>query len=88
MKRGMVNSMRITISTLNSEGPSVIVLGGLVAFRPVPSVGEWIFCLLLLWDSNAGVGDGSKVCVGYVELVSGLDCSGSEAAGGGSFLDE
>ena len=64
MKRGMVNSMRITISTLNLEGSSIVVLGGLVASRPVPSVGEWVFCLLLLRNGEGlllfdktGVGD-------------------------------
>ena len=52
IKKGRVNSMRITISTLNSEGLSVIVLGGLVAFRPVPSVGKWVLCLFLLRDGD------------------------------------
>ena len=35
-----------------SKGLSGEVLGGLVAFRPVPSVGEWVLCLLLLWDGD------------------------------------
>ena len=47
---GRLNSIRIMNSTL--ERLSLEVLGGLVAFRPVPSVGEWILCLLLLWDGN------------------------------------
>ena len=55
MKSGMVNSMRITISTLNSKGSSIIVLGGLAVFRPVPSVGKWVLCLLLLRNGDAGV---------------------------------
>ena len=65
-----------------------MVLGGLVAFRPVPSVGEWVFCLLLLWDSKAGVGDGGNVVVRYVKLMSGLDSSGNELAGNSSSFDE
>ena len=48
MKRGIVNSMRITISTLSLKGFASEVLGGLAAFRPVPSIGERVFCLLLL----------------------------------------
>ena len=67
---------------------SVKVLGGLVASRPVPSVGEWVFCLLLLWDGKSDVGVCSDVCVGNLESVIGLDCSSGEAAGGGGFLDE
>ena len=47
---GRLNSMRIMNSTL--ERSSVEVLGGLVAFRPVPSIGEWILCLLLLWNGD------------------------------------
>ena len=65
MKRGRVNSMRNIISTFLKRLP-VEVLGGLVASRPVPSVGEWVFCLLLLRDGEgllflfekAGVRDG------------------------------
>ena len=88
MKRGIVNSMRITISTLNLKGSSVIILGGLAAFRPVPSVSERVLCLLLLWDSDAGIGDSGEVCVRYVEPMSSLDCGSSEVASGGGFLDE
>ena len=88
MKRGIVNSMRITISTLNSEGLSLIVLSGLAAFRPVPSVGEWVFCLLLLWDGETDVRVSGNVCVGYFKLVVGLDGSGSKMAGSGGFLGE
>ena len=88
MKRGMVNSMRIMISTSNLKRSAVEVLGGLAAFRPVPSVGEWVFCLLLLWDGETDVGVSSNVSVGYFELMIGLDCSGSEATGGGGFLDK
>ena len=80
--------MRITISTLNSEGLSVEVLGGLVVFRPVHSVGEWILCLLLLWDGETDVRVSGDVCVGYFDSVVGLSGNGSEAAGGGGFLDE
>ena len=75
---------------------SVEVLGGLVAFRPVPSIGEWVLCLLSLWDgdrllslfSNASVRDGGEVSVCYFESVSSLDGGSSEAAGSSSFLDE
>ena len=94
MKRGMVNSMRTTISTLNLEGLPVKVLGGLVASRPVPSIGEWVLCLLLLWDGDGlsfgdtSVGVGCEVCVCHFESVSSLDSSCGETAGGGSFLDE
>ena len=70
------------------ERSSVVVLGGLVAFRPVPSVGEWVFCLLLLRDSSAGVCDGSEMGVCCFEPMGCLNCSGSEVAGGSSFLDE
>ena len=34
------------------KGFAITVLGGLVAFRPVPSIGEWVLCLLLLRDGN------------------------------------
>ena len=44
---GRLNSMRRMNFTLKRF--AVIVLGGLAAFRPVPSVGEWVLCLLLLW---------------------------------------
>ena len=83
-----MNSMRITISSLNSKRLTVEVLGGLVAFRPVPSVGEWVLCLLLLWDGESDVRVGSDVCVSNLESVVGLGCSSGEAAGGSSFLDE
>ena len=71
-------------------------MGGLVAFRPVPSVGEWILCLLLLRDSkglllcfgNTSIGDGGEMCVCYFESVSSLDSNGGKAACGGGFLDE
>ena len=59
---GRLNSMRRMNSTLKRS--AVVVLGGLVAFRPVPSIGEWIFCLLLLRDSEAAIRDGSDVVVG------------------------
>ena len=88
IKKGKVNSMRIMISTLNSEGSTVKVLGGLVAFRPVPSVGEWVFCLLLLRDGETDVRVSGDVCVGYFDSVVGLSGNGSEVAGGGGFLDE
>ena len=67
---------------------SVEVLGGLVAFRPVPSVGEWVFCLLLLRDGEGDVGVCGDVCVSNLESVVGLDCGSSEAAGSGGFLDK
>ena len=73
----------------------VEVLGGLVAFRPVPSVGEWVFCLLLLLDGDrllafdkTSIGDGGEMCVCYFESVSSLDSGSCEAAGGSGFLDE
>ena len=78
--------MRIMNSTLKRS--SVVILGGLVAFRPVPSVGEWVFCLLLLWDSETAVWDGSEVVACYVILVSGLHSSGGKLASRGGFLDE
>ena len=67
---------------------TVEVLGSLVGFRLVPLIREWVFCLLLLGDSNAGVGNSGEVGVCYVQFVDGLNGGGSEAAGGGSFLDE
>ena len=88
IKRGIVNSMRITISTLSLEGSAIVVLGGLAVFRPVPSVSKWVLCLLLLRDGNSGVGDSSKMCICYTELVGGLDGGGGESSGGGGFLDE
>ena len=88
MKRGMVNSMRAMISTLSLEGFAIVVLGGLAAFRPVPSIGEWIFHLLLLWEGETAVGDGGDVVVCYVKLMGGLDSSGGKLMGGGCFLDE
>ena len=71
-------------------------MGGLVAFRPVPSVCKWVLCLLLLWDGrgllslfgNAGIRDGGEVSVCYFKSVGSLNSSGGEAAGGGGFLDE
>ena len=83
---GRLNSIRKMNSTL--KGSAVVVLGGLAVFRPVPSIGKWVLCLLLLGNGDAGVGDGSKMSVCYVEPVGGLDCGGSEAACGGGFLDE
>ena len=83
-----MNSMRIMISTLNLEGSSIEVLGGLVAFRPVPSVGEWVFCLLLLRDGEGDVGISGDVSVSYFQSMVGLYGGGSEAASGGGFLDE
>ena len=73
---------------MSLEGSAVEILSGLAAFRPVPSVGEWVLCLLLLWDGESGVGDGGKMCVCYVESVGGLDGGGSELVGGGSLFDE
>ena len=73
---------------LSLEGSPVEVLGGLVAFRPIPSVGEWVFCLLLLWNGEAAVGNRCDVVVGYVESMSGLNGSSDELAGGCGFLDE
>ena len=63
-------------------------MGGLVTFRPVPSVCEWVLCLLLLRDGKSDFGVCGDVCVSNLESVVGLDCSSSEAAGGSSFLDE
>ena len=84
----MVNSMRIAISTLTLEGSAVEVLGGLAAFRPVPLVDKLVFCLLLLWGGESSVGDSGKMCVRYIQSVSGLNGSGGELASGGCFLDE
>ena len=73
---------------------SVEVLGGLAASRPVPSVGEWVLCLLLLRDGDrllfdkTSIGDGGEVRVCYFESVSSLDSGGGEAASSGGFLDE
>ena len=75
---------------------SVEVLGGLVAFRPVPSISEWVFCLLLLRDgdgllllfNDSGIRDGGEVRVCYFESVSSLDSGGDEAASGGGSFDE
>ena len=83
---GRLNSMRRMNSTLKRF--SLEVLGGLVAFRPVPSVEEWVFCLLLLRDGESDVGVCSDVCVSNLELMIGLDCSSSETTGGGGFLDK
>ena len=66
----------------------VEVLGGLVAFRPVPSVGEWVLCLLLLQDGNAGVGYRGEMSVLYVKFVSRLNGGGGKSAGSGGFLDK
>ena len=88
MKRGMVNSMRIMISTSNLKRSAVEVLGGLAAFRPVPSVHKWVLCLLLLQDGDSSVGDGSKVCVCYIKSVGSLDGGGGELSGSGGFLDK
>ena len=63
---------------MNSEGSSVVVLGGLVAFRPVPSVGEWVLCLLLLRDGDTGVGYRGKMSACCFEPVSGLYSSCGE----------
>ena len=63
-------------------------MGGLVAFRPVPLIGEWVFCLLLLGDGKTAIGNSSDVVVGYVELMSSLNGSGDKLVGGGSLLDE
>ena len=63
-------------------------MGGLVAFRPVPLIGEWVLCLLLLWDSEGDVRVCSDVCVSDLESMIGLNCSSSETAGSGGFLDE
>ena len=91
---GRLNSTRRINSTL--KRPSVEVLGGLVAFRPVPSVGEWVFCLLLLQDgdglllslSDTSVGDGSEMGVGYFESVGGLNSGGCKAMSGSGLLDK
>ena len=56
--------MRNIISTFLKRS-SVEILGGLVAFRPVPSICEWVFCLLLLWDGEGDVGVCCDVRVGY-----------------------
>ena len=69
-------------------------MGGLAASRPVPLIGEWVLCLLLLRDGDrlsfdkTSVGNGGEVRVCYFESVSSLDSGSSKAAGGGSFLDE
>ena len=63
-------------------------MGGLATFRPVPLVGKWVFCLLLLWGGESSVGDSGKMCIHYIQSVSGLNGSGGESAGGGCFLDE
>ena len=84
------------ISTLNLERSTVEVLGGLVAFRPVPSVGEWVLCLLLLRDGEGplllfdktSVRDRCDVRVCYFESVSSLNSGSGEAASSGGFLDE
>ena len=57
-------------------------------FRPAPSIGEWVFCLLLLQGSNSGVRNSGEVCVCYVKSVGGLDSGSGESSSGGSFLDE
>ena len=72
---------------------SVVVLGGLVAFRPVPSVGEWVFCLLLLRDGDGlfdetSVRDRGYACVCYFEVVGSLYCDSGEAASGSGSPDE
>ena len=71
-------------------------MGGLVAFRPVPSVCEWVFCLLLLQDSDGllslfsstSVKDGGYACVCYFEVMGSLYCDGGEAASSSGLLDE
>ena len=68
--------------------PAITVLGGLVAFRLVPSVGEWIFCLLLLWDGKTAVRDGDDVVVSYFKLVGGLNSCSNKSAGCGGFFDK
>ena len=57
-------------------------------FRPVPSIGKGVLCLLLLQNGKAAIRDGGDVCIGYVKSVDGLDSGGGELAGGGGFLDE
>ena len=91
---GRLNSMRSMNSTLKRS--SVEVLGGLVAFRPVPLIGKWVLCLLLLRDGDGlsslfgdtSVSNGGEMSVCYFEFVSSLDSGGGEAASGGGFLDE
>ena len=63
-------------------------MGGLVASRPVPSIGEWILCLLLLWDGEGDVGVCGDVCVSDFKSMIRLSRCGGEAASGGGFLDE
>ena len=63
-------------------------MGGLAAFRPVPSIGEWVLCLLLLRDGDADVGEGGDVCIGYFKSSIGLNGSGSESASSSGLLDE
>ena len=63
-------------------------MGGLAAFRPVPSVGEWVLCLLLLWNGEGDVGVCGDVCVSDFESVVGLYGGSSEAASGSSLFDE
>ena len=88
MKRGIVNSIRITISTLSLEGSAIVVLGGLAAFRPVPLIGEWVLCLLLLRGGKSSVRDGSEMCVCYIKCVGGLYSGGGESSSSSSLLDE
>ena len=63
-------------------------MGGLVAFRPIPSVGEWVFCLLLLWDGEGDVGVCGDMCISDFESVVCLYRRGGETASSGGFLDE
>ena len=85
---GRLNSMRMMSSTLSLEGSAVVILGGLAAFRPIPLVCKWVFCLLLLWDRDSSVCDGGKMCVCYIKFVGGLDGGGGKSSSGGSFLDK
>ena len=73
---------------MSLEGSAVEILSGLAAFRPVPSVGEWVLCLLLLRDGESDVRVCGDMCVSNFKSVVGLDCSSSEAAGSGGFLDK
>ena len=65
-------------------------------FRPVPSIGEWVFCLLLLGGGegllslfcNVDVGDGGEVRICYFESVGSLDSGSGEMASSGGFLDK
>ena len=67
---------------------SVEVLGGLVASRPVPSISEWVLCLLLLGDGESDVRISGDVCVSDFKSMICLYRCGCEASSSGGFLDK